>query len=208
MPKTKPLKTSYHHGDLKVALIETALKILSSDGIEALSLRSVAKAAGVSHAAPYSHFKDKEALLAATAERGFILFKETLEAGIRQATGKPIEWKQLVASGVAYVEFADTHPDYFKLMFGEQLIEMSKYPALLKASNEAYQVLNLAVEKCKKAGLLVSDSQDLMALTSWAIVHGLAFLNQSCQPYLKKTGSSRKDLVQKSLEIFGKGLLK
>lgn len=97
--------STYHHGELRPALLREAAKILEREGGQAISLRDLARRAGVSHMAPYRHFPDREALLAALAEEGFELLARELE-------GKP--WRE---QAVAYVRFALAHPERFRLMF-------------------------------------------------------------------------------------------
>src|SRR5262245_1682880 len=97
---------SYHHGDLRQAVLQTAGEIIEKEGLEALSLREVARRAGVSHSAPYRHFPDRERLLAALVEEGFSMLAEALEKRPRREMGE------------AYVEFALAHPERFRLMFG------------------------------------------------------------------------------------------
>src|SRR5919106_3067320 len=98
--------STYHHGDLRTALLQTAAKILEKQGLVALSLRELARLAGVSHNAPYRHFPDRDSLLAALAAEGFELLGDALQSRPRREMGE------------AYVEFALAHPERFRLMFG------------------------------------------------------------------------------------------
>src|SRR5258706_5651107 len=113
MSTSKHKKQTYHHGDLQVALMLTAGQMLEKEGLEALKLREVARRAGVSHSAPYRHFAQREALLAALAAEGF----ERLGAAQRKAA----EAGGLRAMGEAYVAFALENPQRFRLMFGGQI---------------------------------------------------------------------------------------
>ncbi|SRR6185503_4140528 len=97
--------STYHHGELRPALLRAAAKILEQEGREAISLRDLARRAGVSHAAPYRHFADRQALLAALADEGFALLTQALQ-------GKP--WRE---QAVAYVRFGLANPERFTLMF-------------------------------------------------------------------------------------------
>ncbi|HSE40939.1 MAG TPA: TetR/AcrR family transcriptional regulator, partial [Acidobacteriota bacterium] len=124
MKKTK----TYHHGDLKNALVETAAKLVAEHGAGSVSLREVARAAGVSHAAPYHHFKDKNGLLAAVAEEGFRRFDTYQERALRAAPSEPSE--RLRALGRAYVRFALSNPHFFRVMFRDDLIKSEDYPSL------------------------------------------------------------------------------
>src|SRR5215471_8129307 len=118
---------SYHHPDLRQALISSALELLSEVGVAGLSLRAAARRAKVSAMAPYRHFADKEALLAAVAEYGF----HQLAARLTVATAKAADPRaRLAAGGVAYVVFAHDEPSLFKLMFGPTIQNKSEHPAL------------------------------------------------------------------------------
>src|SRR5919206_3833931 len=120
--------STYHHGNLRPALLRTAAKTLEKEGIGALSLRETARRAGVSHNAPYRHFPDREALLAALAAQGFAMLGEQLR-------GKPGR-----EMGEAYVRFALEQPQRFRLMFGG-VLPLGKYPQLSISAKGAYEAL-------------------------------------------------------------------
>lgn len=159
-------QASYHHGDLPTALIDTALTLLATTSAEALSLREVARRAGVSAAAPYRHFADKEALLAAVAARGFDQLGERLLAADQGRSPQDA----LVAQGVAYVSFALEQPAMFQLMFS-RFSDKSRYPLLKKAGEGAYAVLADRV-----AMQVAQPKRMVLEAGSWALVHGLALL--------------------------------
>src|SRR5690606_18832847 len=106
---------TYHHGDLKNALIKAGVEILAKEGIGKLSLRKVALKAGVSHTAPYSHFSDKQSLIAAISTEGFQRLSKALDSAIKAHANNPK--KQLIESAQAYVKFALANKDIFKIMF-------------------------------------------------------------------------------------------
>src|SRR5271155_4286068 len=141
--KTAPKRaSSYHHGALRVALIRSAREILETEGYEALTLRAAARRVGVSQAAPYNHFADKAALLAAIAAQGFREFA----AAMRQEMDAEVEPQaRLNATGIAYVAFATSNPGLFKLMFGSSAHQASGDPDLDAARTSAYEVLRGAV---------------------------------------------------------------
>ena len=112
-------RDSYHHGDLRNALVNIGVAMLAEEGVEALSLRGLARRAGVSHNAPYQHFADKDALLAAIAEQGFGLLADAIESSQTDA-GTDSFRERLIAAGQGYVRFAIEHPHHFRLMFGPQ----------------------------------------------------------------------------------------
>ena len=147
--------STYHHGDLRAALLRASAKVLEKQGIAGLSLRDVARRAGVSHNAPYRHFPDRDALLAALAAEGFSLLAEEM----RSQSGR--------AMGEAYVRFALEHPQRFRLMFGGAL-DFSKYPELRSAADGAYQSLVQAFKDLPRP--------ELAAAGAWSLVHGLSHL--------------------------------
>src|SRR5580704_14448362 len=121
-------KRSYHHGDLYRVLIATALKLVEESDVSALTLREVARRAGVTHGAPYHHFRNKAALVAALAEEGYrALYTEQLQAAAK-AGADPIA--RLQAIGLAYVRFAIHHPGHFRVMFRSDPADWGKYPSL------------------------------------------------------------------------------
>lgn len=163
-------KAGYHHGDLPRALLEAAQRLIERG--EPLTLRAAAQAAGVSVAAPYRHFADREALLAAVQAQGFReLARRTDEA--RRAARTPIN--SLTAVGLAYVEFAADHAAIYRLMFGPEC-DKANHPELMAAGHAALSVLVEAVAACKAAGLVKGDVQRV-ALAGWSMSHGLASLH-------------------------------
>lgn len=158
---------AYHHGDLRAALLEAARYILEKDGLEALSLRAVARKAGVSQAAPYHHFADKQALLDAVAAEGF----ESLHAAMAMRVAKEMEpLARLRASGLGYIAFATENPALFCLMFTG--VEPSGDARLNAARGGAYRILEDLVAAAAPAGAPIP----LICLGLWARVHGLAKL--------------------------------
>ena len=164
-------KRPYHHGDLRQALVRSALEILSEAGVGGLSLRAAARRARVSAMAPYRHFADKEALLAAVAEYGFRELAARLTAAAATAADPRAG---LAALGVAYVLFACDQPSLFKLMFGPMIEKKSEHPALDEASNACFNVLRQAVEAAKFFDGDF-DARDI-SLACWSLVHGLSAL--------------------------------
>ena len=114
---------AYQHGNLREALVQAGLKLLTDGGVAGLSLRAAAQLAGVSHAAPYRHFKDKDALVAAVAEQGFRLLSATMRAEMERAgevagAGAASTRDRLRALGRGYLRFATEHPAYLQVIFG------------------------------------------------------------------------------------------
>ena len=166
MPASPSKPSPYHHGDLREALVATGLAILEEGGDpSALSLREAARRAGVSAMAPYRHFADKDALLAAVATKGF----ERLRAALRMADEARDEAEALVGQGIAYIAFARANPALFRLMFGTP--PGVKPEELTAAGAAAYAVMADRV-----AALAPPDEARERALQCWATAHGLAAL--------------------------------
>lgn len=157
--RRRPQKAPYHHGDLRAKLTQAATEILEEQGVTALSLREVARRAGVSHNAPYRHFADRDALLAALAAEGFARLGDVLEV----AQGPR-------ARGEAYVRFALEHPERFRLMFGG-LLRLDAHPGLGAAAARIYDGLVRAF-----APLAGPQGAPFAAAAAWSLVHGLTQL--------------------------------
>ena len=136
---------SYHHGNLRAELLDTAIAELAEGDAESLSLRALARRIGVSQTAPYRHFADKEALLAAMAVRGYRDLLETLRRAGEAAGAEPPE--QLAAFAHAYVNYAADNPALFKLMFGPLLQPPEKFPALRDISRETFAVVQQILQR-------------------------------------------------------------
>jgi len=165
--------TTYHHGNLRQELMELAEKHLISHGIAELSLRALAREIGVSQTAPYRHFKDKNALLAALATEGFRRFFMLCE----ESEKEPRADLSLLLFGLSYVKFAKLHTEMFHLMFGPVLQPRSDYPELFAAGREAIYKVRAGVERGFKTDVIRQlDDVASMAHTVWAAVHGVATL--------------------------------
>ena len=180
--KIRPGKTQpYHHGDLRRALIDTALQLVSEEQDWTFSLRELARRAGVSHHAPYNHFADKLDLLAATAAVGF----ERLRDGLRGAmVGIDDPEALLAAIARTYVHLGLEDPALYRLMFGPALSEAGsadRPPVAKLAGAEARGVLEEVILRGARAGVFAAspdDAQDvaLTALAVWSATHGLTML--------------------------------
>jgi len=167
-------RKSYHHGDLKNALIQAGIQILAKEGVAGLSLRKVAGKAGVSHAAPYAHFTDKQALIAAISTEGYRRLYERIEDIIRQYADDPS--KQLIETAWAYVDFALTDPAHFKITFSGVIEQEKEHPTFVEMSQKSFESVVRIVEACQARGVLESGPSDLMAVSVWSLVHGFASL--------------------------------
>jgi AcrR family transcriptional regulator len=166
-------RPTYHHGSLREELLNASLHLIESEGIGAVSLRRVARDAGVSPGAPYHHFADRSALLAALSARGFTLLAEHLAAATAAAHTPAQALGALVR---AYVDFARRQPAYFRLMFRPELSEPQNHPDVKAAADAAGACLEQTVADCVDAGLIRADQTDSVAVTTWSLSHGLASL--------------------------------
>ena len=150
--------STYHHGDLRAAVLAAAAKMIEKEGLAGLSLREAARRAGVSHNAPYRHFPDRDSQLAELAAEGFRRLGAELEAHSGREMGE------------AYVRFALAQPERFRLMFGAQL-RHERHPALREAAQQTYGAL---VSAFRKDGAIADPEK--AAAAAWSLVHGLAHL--------------------------------
>jgi AcrR family transcriptional regulator len=172
MAVTRKRKRAYHHGDLRAALIAAAAELLSEG--KAISLTEAAARAGVSAAAPYRHFADKEALLAAVAEAGFRKLREALV----EAAGSRKGVERIAAVGAAYVRFGRDEPAAFRLMFSSD-VDKLRHPQLLEAAFAALGTVLSVVSEAQGAGELPGDDPSAVAVPLWGLAHGLAMLQAS-----------------------------
>jgi AcrR family transcriptional regulator len=162
----------YHHGDLRRALVEEALRTIQADGVRGLTLRGVGHTLGVSRTALYRHFKDKGALLAEVAREGFRTFRrELVDAWERGGRGR----QGFEDMGLAYVRFAVTNPSRYRVMFGGFIVG-SPDADLLKEAAGAFQALVDAIVWLQQHRLMRDDDPLQLARYIWAVVHGIAML--------------------------------
>ena len=163
----------YHHGDLRRALVEEALRTIDTHGVEALTLRTVGERLGVSRTALYRHFSDKQALLAAVGREGFRLLRlALLEAWEQHGRGRA----GFDAMGLAYVRFAVANPSHYRVMFGRFIESCEKDREFIDEAKGAFQVLVDSVVELQQAGLARTDDPLLMSRMIWGLVHGIAML--------------------------------
>ena len=166
-------KNHYHHGDLRTALKRAALLLVASRGAKAFTLKEAAQRARVSVAAPYHHFKNREALLAEIAQEGFAQLATELELAASTTDSR----RRLEAIGCAYVVFAVKNPSQFRVMFAGE-IRKERYPALLETSKTAFGTVIRALQhhygqaSSKVPETLVLD----LATMCWSLCHGVAML--------------------------------
>ncbi|HYD94961.1 MAG TPA: WHG domain-containing protein [Noviherbaspirillum sp.] len=170
---TKTTRT-YHHGDLRNALMDTALAHIEAAREVSFTLRELAGALGVSSAAPFRHFPSKRALLAALAEAGFARLAARYDELDAAFGADPVDCFR--RKGVAYVQFAVSHQAYFLTMYHPDLGDKSEFPALKAAYDRVFSSMRTTVAACREKNLLRDFDVGQITLTAWSTVHGLASL--------------------------------
>jgi AcrR family transcriptional regulator len=172
MPK-RIIPKPYHHGDLRSALIQSGLELLETEGLEALTLRGVARAAGVSQAAPYRHFADRRALVAAVAEEGFRRLQEAMLTAIQSAQGR-LGLKQIA---IAYVRFGHENPALYRIMFGPEVAVTDDLASLHTTASAVLDFVKHGVASLQAAGLVGPGDAGVIATALWSMLHGLVMLS-------------------------------
>jgi len=189
-------------GELRARLIDEAGRILETQGLEAITLRAVAAAAGVSHMAPYRHFADKDSLLAAVAERGFRALSADMQAAAGAERDMPA---RLRAFGSAYLGFARRRPALYRLMFGPVLAGKPQSPAFAQAGGEAFAYCADAVAAILRQRGDVSETEpQALAIATWSLVHGLAMLLIDGRLALPEGAHAQEALIGQVLALHGK----
>lgn len=188
-------------GDLRQRILDTSRALLAEQGVAGLSLREVARRAGVTHQAPYHHFADRESILAELVTRGFDdLAARLAQANAMAATHAPLE--MLVASGLAYVGFALDEPGVFRVMFRPDLCDMGRFEAVQAAGGRAHGELQQLVRWVN------GEANDTVAAVVWGQVHGLATLMLD-GPLGPQLGGRRAQqaFVRSALTLFAQQML-
>jgi AcrR family transcriptional regulator len=195
----------YHHGDLWQALVQAGLAILHEEGASALTLRAVARRAGVSHAAPYRHFADKDALLAAIAEDGFNCLSAGIRTAINSYNGDPVALIHRAVDG--YIQFVADNADHMQVMFSGLLKCYEDYPNLAIAADRAYQDVVKMMQICQRDGLIALDDPKQQAFMAWSLVHGLSSIVIGQQfPVAEKTGLDMQQLTDACIAMLIRGM--
>ena len=195
----------YHHGNLKEALQRAALELIAKKGPAGFTFADAARLAGVSPAAPYRHFRDRDELLSSIAERGFEQFEQALAAAWDD--GRPDTVSAFERVGKAYLAFARGEPAFYSAMF-ESGLPVDANPALLAASERAFAVIRAAAERL--AALAPPDMPRppamMMALHIWSMSHGVASLFARADAARRKLPMSAEDLLEAEVLIYLRGL--
>jgi AcrR family transcriptional regulator len=164
---------TYHHGDLRRVLLETAVKVIETDGLGALSLQALTRRAGVSSGAPYYHFESREQLLVALGDQGFELLIAEMKRAAAEADDDAAS--HLRALGVGYIRFALAHRGHFRVMFRPELQGNLANPEKIQGG-EGFEMLRQAIIRCQAEGLAPAGDPMPLVLVAWSCVHGASAL--------------------------------
>ncbi|MCY0965114.1 TetR/AcrR family transcriptional regulator [Parathalassolituus penaei] len=198
----------YHHGNLHQALLEAAVTELRNGSVEQLSLRALARHVGVSQAAPYRHFKDKDDLLAQLAIWSFDELTAALGEASSEQPDRPLR-QRLRACGEAYIHYALAHPEKYRLMFGRFLPDRHLNPALHSSGERAFMVLVNLIRQGVDEGTLINHDPQLLAFHLWSSIHGLSSLliDDFDQCHDGYNECERQQLIQSNLDLLGSGII-
>lgn len=173
-------RAPYHHGDLRNALVTSAVRLIEEGGPGAFSLREAARDVGVSANAAYRHFVDKAALMGAAAADGHARLARAMRQGMDQAAAQATDARPSIArfkaAGRAYVGFATEHPALFSLMFGEEGAACERHEAADPSDETPWTLLGAALDALVADGLLAPERRAGAEMKAWVVVHGLASL--------------------------------
>ena len=198
--RKKRAPRAYHHGDLKAALVDAAVDIIRKDAPEALTLREVPRLVWVSQAAPYRHFKDRRDLVAAVAERGFLRLRDAMLTGIQAGEGR----LGLRNVAEAYVSFGLENPAEYKVMFGPEVAVTDDLPSLRDTGRSVLGFVAEGIAQLQKAGLVRTGDPWLMAVATWAMLHGLVMLSLDGQT--SGVAQSTESLVEEATQMMMFGM--
>src|SRR5689334_9003982 len=197
-------RRGYHHGNLREALVRAALDLIAEKGPAGFTFADAARWAGVSSAAPYRHFRDRQALLADVARRGFERFEQRLDTA--WSDGRPDPFRAFENVGRAYLAFAREEPAFYSAMF-EAGVPLDDDPGLRDAADRAFAVLRRATDSfCAR---LPSDRRPpslMMSLHLWALAHGIASLFARADAGRRKLPMSPEELLEAGVLIYLRGL--
>jgi AcrR family transcriptional regulator len=165
-------RMTYHHGDLRRQLIQTAETLIAKQGVEAISMRTLSREIGVSHTAAYRHFQDKQELLRALAQNGFAALAQRLERVAAQWRDNPLA--HILAQGKAYIDFALENPSRYRIMFGPILIHNRIEPEFNQAVRQAFTPLLSAIAQGQQRKEIRNDNVLELASMCWSLVHGFS----------------------------------
>jgi len=201
---TRKSKGSYQHGSLKEALLQAALAAIKKNGEVNFTLRELARVVNVTPMAAYRHFTSKHEILLELAKTGFVKLSEAFETSLQK---DPLN---LAALGRAYIQFALDNPNYFRVMFHPDVCVSSKHQEPQHEERKAFEILMNCVQQNQMQGRFTTTSTEVLAISAWSTVHGLASLlvNQNLDPAFSNSADNRKILIDGVTELALQGFYK
>ena len=197
-------RRGYHHGNLREALIRAALSLIAEKGPAGFTFAEAARSAGVSPAAPYRHFRDRDDLMADVARQGFTRFEAML--ALAWNDGRPDALTAFGRIGKAYLAFARTEPAYYSVMF-ESGLPLDAHPDLQQAGDRAFAILKAAADAiCRRLPPGKSPPPLMVALHLWSLAHGIAALFGRGDAARRRLPMSAEDLLEAGLLVYLDGL--
>lgn len=206
MSNTSRRRASYHHGDLRRALIEASVELAIEHGPDGVSMREAARRAGVSTSAPYRHFSDRDTLMSAVAAAGYQRLLASMEADASQAGPSPLE--QLRAFGMRYVTFAVEHPNLFRVMQTAKWCDPNASPEMAEAHHANARIVGATSDRAVAEGELAPQAHAMHHVAAHALVYGLArmYVDGHAQAW-GLTELPLRDVVEGVTGILGRGLI-
>src|SRR5215211_8225432 len=197
-------RRGYHHGNLREALMQAAIDLIAAKGSSGFTFAEAARSAGVSPAAPYRHFRDRDALMAEVATRGFVKFAFKLERAWDE--GRPEPQAAFIRLGRAYLAFARSEPAYYAAMF-ENALPRAAYPGPDDARRRAFEVLRAASESiCARIPKERRQPELMMSLHVWSMAHGVASLFARGDQGRHLIPMSAEDLLEAEVHLYLRGI--
>lgn len=185
--------------DLRERVLAAIIELVEKSGLEALSMREVARRAGVSHQAPYHYFPDRESILAAICGQGFALLDARIAAARARGTSAS---DRLERAGIAYVRFACEHPAHFRMMFRPELVHLGAHEAVNASADAAFAHVPAMVADCVAEGLPAEPNVEALVITFWSFVHGFACLLLDGPLAAKVPGAARETAIEDVARAF------
>lgn len=207
--KVKKSVRAYHHGNLKREIANKAMQILKEKGTDEINLRELARSIGVSHTALYRHFKSKNDVIAYLAFIGFTQLCKHLDGAEERKCLKG-RASSLISLGESYIQFVIENPIHYQLMFHPSLANKSAFSDLQNAAKKSFSFLLAAMDDGINNGKYRNEDPRGMAVSAWALVHGLSqlIINKQLNHQASELGEKIEELVSKSLNNIETGILK
>jgi AcrR family transcriptional regulator len=189
-------------GELRARIVRASIELIEEEGLAHLSMREVARRAGVTHQAPYHHFADREAILGEIAEQGFRLLSACMNDLDRALPGgtPELEVDRLIALGQTYVEFACKHTAHFRIMFRPELVDLERCPGARAEGDNAFATLQRIVHEAVEAGVPAQPSEEALVAFLWSTGHGLACLLLDGPLAMKMPDTAREAQIETVLD--------